>query len=81
MNETDFYLKLDEILELEPGTIRGGEELNGLEAWDSVAVLSFIALADSEYGVALPPKEIAECRTTGDLAQLMARHVAAAAHG
>ena len=80
MNPTDFYLKLDEMLELAPGTLKGGEALESLEGWDSVAVISLIALADSEYGVTLPPKEIAECRSVNDLLDLVSRLVAAAAN-
>ena len=78
MIANEFYLKLDEMLDLPPGTLKGSEELEGLEGWDSVAVITFIALADSEYGVVLPPKEIAACRTVSTLADLIARHAAPA---
>jgi len=78
MNASEFYLKLDEMLDLAPGTLTGGEELEGLDGWDSVAVITFIALADSEYGVVLPPKEIAACRTVSTLADLITRHAAPA---
>jgi acyl carrier protein len=78
MSESEFYLKLDEVLDLAPGTLKGGEELEGLEGWDSVAVITFIAMADSEYGVVLPPKEIAACRTVNALADLITRHAAPA---
>jgi len=74
MNLGEFYLKLDEMLDLAPGTLQGAEALEGLEGWDSVAVITFIALADSEYGVMAPPKEIAACRTVSSLADLIARH-------
>jgi len=78
MNASEFYLKLDEMLDLAPGTLTGGEELEGLDGWDSVAVITFIALADSEYGVVLPPKEIAACRKVSALADLITRHAAPA---
>jgi len=74
MNTRDFYLKLDELLDLPPGTLRGGEALEDLEDWDSVAVISFIAMADTEYSVVLPPKEIAACKTVDDLAEMIVRH-------
>jgi len=80
MNPTDFYFKLDEMLELDPGTLKGGEALESLEGWDSVAVISLIALADSDYGVTLPPKEIAGCKTVNDLLDLVSRLVTAAAN-
>jgi acyl carrier protein len=71
MNLKEFLSKLDELLELPSGTIRSGAVLADLEAWDSVAVISFIAMADSEYGATVPPKRIAECHTVDDLAALL----------
>jgi acyl carrier protein len=74
MNTSEFYLKMDELLDLPVGTLKGGEALEDLEDWDSVAVISFIALADSEYGAVVPPKEIAACKTVDDLAALIDKH-------
>lgn len=59
-------LQLDEILELKPGTLKGDEQLADLEQWDSLAMMSFIALA-SEQGVALSPRQFARCNTVNDL--------------
>jgi acyl carrier protein len=73
---TGFCLKLDELVETAPGTVKPEQALEDLEAWDSVAVVSFIALADSDYGVNLPAKAIAECITVQDLAHLIAERVA-----
>jgi acyl carrier protein len=77
MHPGEFYLKLDEILDLPPGTLKGDESLEELEGWDSVAVITFIAMADSEFGAMLPPKEIAMCSNVSDLAGLVARHAPA----
>lgn len=74
MNKNEFYGKLCELLELAPGAVRGDIPLERLDGWDSVAVITFIALADSEYSVALPPKGIAECRSVDDLADLILLH-------
>jgi acyl carrier protein len=80
MNPGEFYLKLDEILDLPPGTLKGDEALDELEGWDSVAVITFIAMADSEFGAMLPPKEIAVCSNVRDLADLVARYTPASTH-
>ena len=80
MNPSEFYLKLDEMLDLPPGTLKGNEALEEVEGWDSVAVITFIAMADSEFGAMLPPKEIAACRSVSDLLDLVARHVPASTH-
>jgi acyl carrier protein len=71
MDKKTFYCKLDELLELPPGTVQGSAELAAIEAWDSLTLLDFIAMADSQYGVSLPGKAIAECRTADDLATLV----------
>jgi acyl carrier protein len=62
---------LEEVMDLEGGTLRGDEELANLELWDSVARIGFIATADEVYGATIPPKRIAECRTVEDLAGLV----------
>lgn len=72
MNKTEFYRNLDELLEVDPGTIKSGDLLADLESWDSVAVISFIAMADEKYGVNIPAKRIAECRSVDDLAAIVA---------
>ena len=71
-----FCAKLDEVLDIPAGTVQPGQALDTLESWDSVAVLAFIAMADAEYGVTVPAKDIPECRTVDDLANLILRQKA-----
>lgn len=71
LNTTDFYRKLDEVLDLPPGTLKGGEALSGFDGWDSMAMLGFIALVDENYAVTIPAKRIPACRTVDDLAGLI----------
>jgi acyl carrier protein len=71
MNKNEFFAKLDELLELPAGTIQTGTALSDIAEWDSVAVISFLALSDSDYSVTVPPQRIAECRTVDDLAALV----------
>jgi len=71
MDKSTFYLKLDEMLELDPGSTQGSTRLADMEAWDSLAVMSFIAMADSDYGISLAAKAIAACRTVDDLVALI----------
>jgi acyl carrier protein len=73
MSKSEFYLKMEDALESSPGTVEGSQVLADLEGWDSTAVISFIAMIDSEYGVSLPAKEIAACRTVDDLFELVKR--------
>lgn len=74
MNESEFWLILDEILEVEPGTVRGNESLEEL-AWDSLMVLGFIALMDERYEAAISPKELSKCKTVADLKAMVEKQV------
>lgn len=70
MSRDEFLKAIDEMLELAPGTLQGPETLDDFPLWDSVAIVSFIGLADSHNGNPLSPRAIAACRTVSDLVQL-----------
>ena len=61
---------MDNLLELPAGTLQGSESLDDLENWNSLAMVEYIALADSENGAKLSPRQIRECNTVDDLARL-----------
>ncbi len=70
MDRKEFLLALDETLELEPGTLTGEETLESLESWDSLAVISFIALVDDVMGVVVEGEKLARAKTVEDLLTL-----------
>jgi len=55
------------MLELEPGTIKGNESLLDLNGWDALALLSFIAMADSKLGLVIKAAALVNCKTVSDL--------------
>jgi acyl carrier protein len=69
MDLKEFCQKLESMLEMDAGSLQPQTRLDSLEAWDSVSVISFIAMADQDYDVSVPPKAIAECETVEDLAK------------
>lgn len=71
MNRSEFLLAMDELLELAPGTLKGAEKLSDYENWDSLAVISLIALADEKFSVVLGSDAIAEAQTVNDLIALV----------
>ncbi len=71
MEQNTFLLSLDELLELEPGTVKGSESLDSFENWNSLAVISLMALVDEHFGISLQPRQIAECETVADLTGLV----------
>ncbi len=70
MTKPEFYKELDSMLGLEPDTIQGDEKLADLPGWDSMSVISFIALADLNFKKAVAAKTLAEARTVADLLNL-----------
>ena len=59
------YDKLAEILEVE--TVKPGDVLREFTCWDSLTVLSIIAMMDKSYGVNADAKDLKEVITVGDL--------------
>jgi acyl carrier protein len=72
INVNEFCRKIESILEMDAGLIQPQTRLDSLEAWDSVSVISFIAMADQDYHVNVSPTSIAECQTVEDLANALA---------
>lgn len=71
MMMSEFYEGLAEILEVEPDDIDADFELTG-DNWDSLAVVSTIALIDDVYDVAIHPNKLAEAKTVGEIDELVA---------
>ena len=63
--------RIEEILDLEEGTLTEETVVRDLEDWDSVAVISFIALLDDEFNKIVKGTVIREQKTVADLMTLM----------
>jgi len=63
---------LPEILEVDRGSL-SPEFLLANGNWDSVAILSTIALIDSSYGITVSADELWECKTIDDIRELISR--------
>jgi acyl carrier protein len=70
MTREEFLAHLDELLEFPAGALKGDERLEGLERWDSLAMVGFIALADEHCDRRLSPRQFVSCSTVNDLLQL-----------
>lgn len=77
MRREDFLREMDELLELDPGTLKGGEALADLDAWDSLAVISFIALTDEKLDTVIDGESLAKAATVQDLLDLLGDRLAA----
>jgi acyl carrier protein len=61
---------IEQIVGMNPGEIQGDESLHQIN-WDSMAVISFIAAADSEFGKTINATKIKECNSVRDLLSLL----------
>ena len=61
----DFYRKLADILDVSEG--KPAAVLGDFTEWDSLSVLSVIAMLDSDYGINLHATELWEFKTAQDL--------------
>ena len=69
----EFNEGMAEIFEVSAGMIFADFELHTGEAgWDSLAIVSTIALADDCFGVMLEGKALGECKTIADIYSLIA---------
>ena len=67
---SEFYEGLAEILEIEESEVNSDLELG--DSWDSLAIVSTIALIDDVYDVQVHPDKLANCTTVGDIEKLVA---------
>jgi hypothetical protein len=70
MTREAFLVELSETLELPGGALKGPEKLEDLEEWNSMAMIGFIALADSNNGTRISARQIVDCSTVEDLLKL-----------
>lgn len=70
MTTKEFLYALEEIIGADRDSLRGNETLKNLESWDSMATVSFIAMADERFGTLVRPADITTCKTVADLIAL-----------
>jgi acyl carrier protein len=75
-DKEEFCRKMDQLLNISAGSVKEQQELKTLKNWDSLTILEFIVMADTDYGSDLQPVDITACKTLDDLAQLTFSHSA-----
>ena len=74
MTRDECLRMLDELFELNPGTLKDETRLGQQEGWDSMKVVEFIAFMDDRFNVMVSPEILKACKTIGDLVALMQKH-------
>ncbi|MFZ5988183.1 MAG: acyl carrier protein [Bacillota bacterium] len=62
---------LEELLDIEKDTLNEDIELDQLGGWDSMAVISIIAMLDDDFGKFVSPAEVKEFKTVKDILDKM----------
>ena len=70
MTKETFLEKMADILDAED-EISFDTELSGLEEWDSLSIVSYIAMANASCGMKVDVKKVREAVTIGDLYDLL----------
>jgi acyl carrier protein len=65
-----FFDGLAEIFEIEPNEVSVSLPLASV-AWDSLAIVSTIALIDEQFDVMVDGQALASCETVGDIQKLI----------
>jgi acyl carrier protein len=65
MNE--FLLKLEDLFEMQSGSILPSDIFRDYDSWDSLALLSLMAMLEDEYGKTIPREDFEKLNTIGDL--------------
>ena len=70
MKKNEFLKLLEELLEMDPNTLKGNEILDSLTGWDSLAIVGFIALMDRHFSMEVPAPTVTAAQTIAELIAL-----------
>lgn len=71
MTKAEFLRLIDELIEVEPGTLTGNEVVRDLEGWDSLKLVELIALLDERFNIPLSAESLVKCKTVNDMIALL----------
>jgi len=71
MTEKEKLAMLDDLFELDEGTLKPDTPLSSVEEYDSMSKLSLIVMMQDEFDVNLTSKIIKEFQTVGDILAYM----------
>jgi acyl carrier protein len=71
MDKPAFFAAIAEILEAEPAGLTGEEKISDVGNWDSLSVISFVAMVDSDLDQIVDAEKLKDAKTLNDLAALV----------
>ena len=71
MDTKEKLAALEDIMELDEGTLRAEASLDDIEEWDSLSALSFVVLLGDEFNRKITGQQIRAFKTVQDLLDVM----------
>lgn len=71
MTQEEKIAMLEEVLELDNGTLTPDMKLEDVESYDSMAKLTIIVMMDDEFNKKLTGEKLLEFKTVGDILDFM----------
>lgn len=71
IQEKDILSAIEEIMEVDSGTVESSMPLAGMSQWDSMSMIAFISVANSQFGKKIAAAKLAQCKTVADLVNLI----------
>ncbi len=71
MDKPAFFAAIAEILEADPAGLTGTEKIDDVGNWDSLSVISFVAMVDSDLDQIVDGEKLKDAKTLNDLAELV----------
>lgn len=71
MDKKAFIAAVAEILEIDPTPLTGSETIADIGNWDSLSVISFVAMVDSDLNQIVDGEQLKAAKTLNDLAALV----------
>lgn len=71
MNSNDKIALIEDCMDFEGGSLKLEDKLADYEEWDSLSVLSVIALVNEKYNKTLTGEELKRAKTVSDIVKLI----------
>ena len=72
MNILNFINEIEEsVVMVDKGSLKLDTVLSDLEEWDSLAIISVIALIDSQFNITVNSEKLKSCVTVGDIIDII----------
>ncbi|MGN0666497.1 MAG: acyl carrier protein [Huintestinicola sp.] len=71
MTEMEKIALIEDIMELDEGTLKADSVLADFEEWDSITALSIISMMDEEFGKTITGAEVKAFETVADILKIM----------